>query len=84
MDDLVESSEGFAQSGVEVVFDGVVSAEWMRVVPTGAESLADDCPFVAQLIMQKIQFLLFLEGPLVLGEGRIEVVVIAAFLSVYR
>lgn len=53
-------------------------------VPSGAESLADDCPFVAELIMQEIQFLLLLEGPLVLGEGGIQVVVIAAFLSVYR
>lgn len=53
-------------------------------VPIGAEPLADDCPFVAEFVMEEVQFLLLLEGPLVLGEGGIEVVVIAVFLSIYR
>ena len=67
-----------------MVLDGVVSPLSVKFVPSGAESLADDCPFVAELIMEEIQLLLFLEGPLIPGERRVEVVVIPACLSLYR
>jgi hypothetical protein len=46
-------------------------------VPSEAEAIADDRPFIAQLIMQLEQFFFLLELPILAIETGIEVVVVA-------
>jgi hypothetical protein len=55
-DDTVQSLEGFAQSGVEVILDCVVRPS--------AELRPDDCPFVAELVVQFEKAELVAAGPI--------------------
>lgn len=50
-------------------------------VPAEAESIADDRPFIAKLIMQLEQFFFLLKGPILAIEGRVEVIVVSEWMK---
>jgi hypothetical protein len=71
LNEAVDAAQGLAESGVEVVLDGVVGA-------AGVQALTDDSPSVAQLVVQSVQVALLLEAPVVSGQGGVELVVVPA------
>ena len=50
-------------------------------VPAETESIADDHPFIAKLIMQLEQFFFLLKGPILAIEGRVEVIVVSEWMK---